>query len=52
MVTKKLLHYVSDVGSESLHRKIGDNNTLHADTSFISETNYCGMSCIAHLWQT
>jgi hypothetical protein len=36
MVTKKLLQYLSNVGSESLHRKIGDNDNLLEDISFIS----------------
>jgi len=37
------LQYVSDVGSHSLGRKIGDSNILPKDISFISETNYCGI---------
>ena len=41
---QKSLQYVSDVGSESLDRKIGDRNTLSVDISFISENNYCVIS--------
>jgi hypothetical protein len=41
---QKILQYVSDVGSESLDRKIGHSNTLPEDISFISENNYRGMS--------
>jgi hypothetical protein len=49
---KKLLQDVSSVLSESLSRKIGESDNFAEETSFISETNYCGMSCVLHLWLT
>jgi hypothetical protein len=40
---------VSNVGSENLHRKIGDNKKLQESISFILENNYCGKCCAVHL---
>jgi len=47
----KNLQYMNDVGSESVRRSFGDDNSLLADISFISENNYSGMSCEVYLWQ-
>jgi hypothetical protein len=46
---QKMLRYVSNVFSESLHRKVGESNILPQAISFTSENNYRGMFCVKHL---
>jgi len=49
MVTN-LLQYVGNVGNLTASN-IDDSNSLPKDISFISETKYCGMSCVLTLWK-